>query len=260
MINFSTAESKADKCTVHLGKTKWFLNTTDGASNPENTSAPLKASSLFQSHGYSTNETYDFLNSLIWWPFKGNPADVDHYEIYAPCENCTSYNVMASTTGYRDSVAIQILNPVLNAIFRDVLVETDNPALAWQALVTTVLRMAYYDWLPTFDTISEVKTVSHVDCLKPQHFLGFLIVAGNIFIHLCLVLIITVYFGNTTSSSLLNNAWQVVAQLRGPETEVLLKTATVTNDQEIKQWISKGKGQKRRFWVKSDEHGSAHLC
>ncbi|KAL1623259.1 hypothetical protein SLS56_008364 [Neofusicoccum ribis] len=243
---------------VHSGKTLWFLNTTFDVPGVQDFYASFDSSHLFGN--YPTNETYDFSNSVIWWPINEDPSGVDHFEIYAPCENCTTYSKMVSTTGFTESVAMQILSPVLNAIFRDTLLDTDNPALAWQALMTTVLRMAYYDWLPTFDSMTRLETRSKVPCQIPLFYRGFAIVMANLAVHLAIVTAAAVCFGRMTTTSLLNSSWQVVAQLKTKETERILDHATMAHDSEARRWIEQNDQPRRRFRItKNQSCGAMHL-
>lgn len=98
---------------------------------------------LFKDNHFSTNETYDFLNEIASMSFSIEGEQYGDLELMSPCENRIEY-------GFKDydqsfSIISLPLSPILNAIFRDTLIDTGNPALAWQALTTSVMRMAYYD-------------------------------------------------------------------------------------------------------------------
>lgn len=202
------------------------------------------------------NETYDFIHKMMWAPFEGEQR-VKNFDISAPCQSCSA---MDTITPGIPSVSYNALNPILNAMFRDTIIETDNPALAWQALTTTVARMAYYDWLPTFDSYAPITTTSMIPCQVPKHYTGITIVAANLVVHLSLFILITIWFYNATKTSLLNNAWQAVAQLNSRETEEILHRATTATDAEVKKWIKEGQEPRRRFRIVSDERSDrVHL-
>lgn len=102
----------------------------------------FNASTLFGEFGYRTNETYDFLNTVAWWSLNNYnlEADPDHFEVYAPCENCSSYLLFEKPEG----IAYQVLNPILNAIFRDTIYRNGQPRLS---LASTPHGSATHDLL-----------------------------------------------------------------------------------------------------------------
>lgn len=206
---------------------------------------------LFKDGQYSTNETYDFLNDITNMEDLGDD-DNGYIELIAPCENCINYEFPYFAHHRPLNITSLALSPILNAIFRDTLIDTGNPALAWQALTTSVMRMAYYDWLPTFDSFSDAKITSTVPCQVPIHSTGFSIVAANLALHLVLFTISVVWFRLATKTSLLNNAWQVVAQLKSRETEELLDHAIVLTDSEVKRKIKQDHEPRRRFMIRED--------
>lgn len=211
---------------------------------------------LNQLVNHTIDETYDFIHKTIWEPFDAGQG-VKNFDISAPCGNCPAYDTTGQGLPY---VSYKALNPILNAIFRDTLIETDNPALAWQALTTTVARMAYYDWLPTFDSYAPITTTSMVPCQVPKYHTGFTVVAVNLVVHLSLFIAITIWFYKVTKTSLLNNAWQAVAQLESTETEELFHRATTATDAEVKKWIKEGQEPRRRFRIVSDgQSNRVHL-
>lgn len=114
---------------------------------------------LFQDHHLPSLETYDFLIELTSMSSNIKGPYFDHTELMAPRENGTNY-----VMDFPLNITFLTLDPILNAIFRDTLIDTNNPALAWQALMTSVMRMAYDDWLPTFDSFSDAKITSTIPC------------------------------------------------------------------------------------------------
>jgi len=53
------------------------------------------------------------------------------------------------------------------SVFNDVLEDTNSPARALQTQLTSLIRMAYYSWLPLFDAKAEVTAASFVTPLAP---------------------------------------------------------------------------------------------
>ncbi|KAF2140825.1 uncharacterized protein K452DRAFT_272481 [Aplosporella prunicola CBS 121167] len=145
------------------------------------------------------------------------------------------------------------LNPVLNSLFLDIMEETENPALALQALLTSVIRTAYYDLLPTFNAEEIIETTSFEPCQVPQHTKGFTIVAVNIVLHLALFITTAIWFASTTRYSLLNNVWQAVAQLKAPETEELLKESSMVDDKTVRAHVNQLELRRRFFVQKRDD-------
>lgn len=132
-----------------------------------------------------------------------------------------------------------------------ILEETDNPALAWQALTTSVMRSVYYDRLPTFSAEETVTITRVVSCLIPVGRTGFTIVMINILVHHALVVATFVWFICSTRYSRINCAWQAVAQIKAPETEELLDKATMVDDKTVKKWVEEDENlRERRFKIK----------
>lgn len=222
-----------------------------GVSGFRNFDGIKRCKALFQDDHFSTNETYDFLNTIASMSFGIDGHLYSHIQLLLSCENCIKYEVY-DYPGSDQSFNFTPLVPgtILNSIFRDTLIDTGNPALAWQALTTSVMRMAYYDWLPTFDTFLDAKITSKVPCQVPIHFTGFSIVTADLALHLILFTVSVIWFSLATKTSLLNNAWQVVAQLKSRETEGLLDHATVLTDSEVKRKIKQDHEPRRRFRIR----------
>lgn len=125
-------------------------------------------------------ETSDFLNKVVWRPLRG--LGVTSFHIDVTCNNCSAS--LPRLAEISDGGNRFGLNPTLNCIFKDTIEDTGSPARAWQALLTLVFQMAYYDWLPTFDALTNATTSSMIACQTPQHFNGFGVVVLNLAVHL----------------------------------------------------------------------------
>ncbi|KAF1985929.1 hypothetical protein K402DRAFT_394179 [Aulographum hederae CBS 113979] len=88
--------------------------------------------------------------------------------------------------------------------------DTNDPALALQAVLTTALRMAYYDAMPYFDYKAEVTTRSAIQEQMPVGNMGLIIVLTVMLVHWVLVVVISVVFITMTQFSFLDDAWAAV--------------------------------------------------
>jgi hypothetical protein len=135
------------------------------------------------------------------------------------------------------------------ALFNDVLQDTNSPALALQAMLTQVLREVYYDWLPTFDSTSDVTTTSVVSVLIPLRYRGFWAVFAITCAHLVLCAIAGIGFAFYTRTSHLQNAWQAVSDVADNKdgAEVLGNVGHL-RDRAVSEWIEQNAELKdRRF-------------
>lgn len=232
----------------------WYLNSTTRISFPSSGSGSPNYATLatfFDTYNYPTTETYDFLNSLVWQPLNNTNR---FYEIHAPCLACNP-TVQGIFHDYPEDTNALTLHEMPNAIFRDIILHTGNPAIAWQALITVVLSTTYHDWVTMFDKKENITTVSTVPCLLPLYSKGFIISIANICLHLVLMSSITVWFATETEYSLLNRSWQVMAQLEAPATEKLMQDSTMVDDKTIRRRIEANAQPRRRLWVRKTFDG-----
>jgi hypothetical protein len=132
-------------------------------------------------------------------------------------------------------------------MFNDIIEETGSPALALQAYTTTVLRMAYYDYLPLFDTSSQSTSSSFKRLLVPVSSRGYITVLCITVIHCAFMMIITFIFIQRTQCTMLDNSWQAVSQLVTDQVSLdILSNSSMSLDKEVTQWLKEhGKGQTR---------------
>lgn len=79
-------------------------------------------------------------------------------------------------------------------------------------------------------------------------------VMGILAANIVIMISIFFWFWSGTRYSLLGSAWQVVAQLKAPETERLLDNATMANDSRVKDMIEEDEALKeRRFRITTQE-------
>ncbi len=139
-----------------------------------------------------------------------------------------------------------IANYVLSMIFQDIIEETQNPALAWQAHMTMLLRMAYYDMMGIFSHDDIQTVILYETASFPQSRRGLATVLFVLIAHLVLVVITVTLFYTSTQYSMVGNAWQATAQTMTADTEAILSKSGMATDKEIEQMLKRaGKGRVR---------------
>ncbi|KAF2137424.1 uncharacterized protein K452DRAFT_302004 [Aplosporella prunicola CBS 121167] len=189
----------------------------------------------------------DFLNRLLWNPTV-TPTDIVEATFKA---GSARTNEPDSTSDKLDESYL-LLHPVSIALVEDILEDTDNPALAWQALTTSLMGAAYRDWAPYFTVSEPVTTILAISTQFPQHQKGFWIVVGNLVAHFALVTTAFIWFLRSTQYSLLNNPWQAVSQLIAPETKELLENATMADGKQVQECIRASGREGLRFKIKKE--------
>ncbi|KAF7561834.1 hypothetical protein G7046_g2316 [Stylonectria norvegica] len=146
---------------------------------------------------------------------------------------------LCNPSSYNGIQGHQLVSDVLSSLFLDTLDDTDSPALAIQALQTTVLRMTYYDYISAFSasynaTITRFVLANVPKTVRPWGYTAVvLILAAN----MLLFVIIYILF-HRTHSSLIGNAWQTVAQVsQSAEAREILEHARDSRDKELKKWM-----------------------
>ncbi|KAI1610864.1 hypothetical protein EDD36DRAFT_497743 [Exophiala viscosa] len=142
---------------------------------------------------------------------------------------------------------------VTSTLFTDTISATNSPALALQAVLTTMLRQAYYSFLPTFDAESNVTASSFQPAQIPVRTRGFWAVLGITVAHFVLCLVALVGFISFTHVSSLKNAWQVRADIsESPETAAILRNVGGKTDGQVAESIEKDESLRhRRFRVRA---------
>lgn len=132
-----------------------------------------------------------------------------------------------------------IANYVLTMIVQDIIAETQNPALAWQAHTTMLLRMAYYDMMAIFSHDDSQTVVLYETASFPQSRRGLIIVLLMLIAHLVMVLITVLLFFTSTQYSMVGNAWQTTAQTMTAETELILSKSGMATDKEVEKMLKR---------------------
>lgn len=129
------------------------------------------------------------------------------------------------------------INRALSSVFQDIIQTTLNPALAFQALFTTMSQIAYYQSLPLFNMEALATVRTSETFTVPRHWTGFGIVMGLLVVHAVLVVTAVWIFLAETDHSLLGNAWQAVAQVSSSDTMDTVHHASNMTDVEVKRLL-----------------------
>jgi hypothetical protein len=119
-------------------------------------------------------------------------------------------------------------------IFQHILQDTGNPALALQTLFTTLLQMAYYDFLFEYDTQAPAKYKLSGYLEIPRRWRALGVILGLLGLHFALTFTAVRMFLKDTEMSLLGNAWQAVSQVVSTDTAAVLHNGATTTDREVR--------------------------
>jgi hypothetical protein len=119
-------------------------------------------------------------------------------------------------------------------IFQDILRDTGNPAVALQTLFTTLLQMAYYDFLFEYDTQAPAKYKLSGYLEIPRRWSALGVILGLLGLHFALTFTAVRMFLKQTEMSLLGNAWQAVSQVVSTDTAAVLHHGATTTDREVR--------------------------
>jgi hypothetical protein len=163
------------------------------------------------------------------------------------CLQCGRMHTLAAT-----------VNLLLSSLFDHVINDTGSPALALQACFTTIMRQAYYTWLPLFDAQGNSTSLSFVNRLAPVSHRGFWAVVGIIVVHVAICTFITIRFISKTKYSLLGNIWPAISQVvYSEDAQALLQDGTMKTDNEIKRTIRHRGGRRKRYRITMREEDEA---
>ena len=136
------------------------------------------------------------------------------------------------------------------ALAMDILSETQNPALALQALMTIIMQMSYYEFLQQFDVSVPANYTMSSDVEIPVQWKGFTAVIFLLLLHFGLVFFSISIFLKNTKLSLLGNAWQAVAHTASPDASAAIQHASELTDKEIGEFMERNGMTRGRFIVK----------
>lgn len=138
---------------------------------------------------------------------------------------------------------INSLDRGLWTLFKDVLADTDSPALALQALLAKINQQRYYSRLAQQAPTRRAQVALAADTLMPARRAGLVAVVVVVVVHLALVAVVTAVFVASTKVSSVGNAWQAVAQVVSEDTMPLLGQADRMTDSGVERWLSDDAGR-----------------
>lgn len=123
------------------------------------------------------------------------------------------------------------------ALFADVLKETNRPALAHQSMITAFSGSIINGLLPQLDMMENITTVSSVSVQAPRRYLGLGFVLGIGLVNLVnVILIVSLYLVQTEYTSA-GNYWHAIAQVLSDITQPILYRATQATDDEVTKML-----------------------
>jgi hypothetical protein len=159
-------------------------------------------------------KTYPFLWNSMWGSVPDNALRL--------AINISSFSSNSRTKIMYSMQNITGINSLLGSIFSDTFMETQNPALALQATITTVLRAAYYDAVPFFDVSQQASLSVTGRQDMPQAHVGFIVVVLLVVGQSVLMVITVVVFVLMGRLAVLHNAWAAVLEVSTPEAQAFL--------------------------------------
>ncbi|KAL4961863.1 uncharacterized protein BDV14DRAFT_179423 [Aspergillus stella-maris] len=125
-------------------------------------------------------------------------------------------------------------------IFKDILHETQSPALALQALITRGCQALFYEEQMRQVPVESALTVFSSEALIPAQWDGFIISASIVVVHVIILVLVSILFVFHTRGSMIGNTWQAVAQLVSKDTLPILEEASKQTDGEVERHWGKG--------------------
>lgn len=162
---------------------------------------------------------------------------LEHPDVKRYYPNYTNMDVFPQTAILTPYSRYNSVNRVLAAIFQDIIKTTGNPALAFQAMFTTMSQMVYYQALPQFSLMDVASITTSETFTMPVRWGGYVIVMALLVIHAALVITAVILFLSKTDHSLLGNAWQAVAQVSSSDTIDTIHHASNMTDLEVKRLL-----------------------
>src|SRR6478735_10497355 len=135
-----------------------------------------------------------------------------------------------------------------NLVFRDVIEQTGDLALAIQAVLTRLFQMTYYYLMDEYNVVVPITTTHAVTMLIPVRWLGLKLVIILVAVHHFLMCLIICLFLKWTRVSALGNAWQAVAHAASKTTD--FESADTALDKEVESW-TKVTGRDSKIFILS---------
>jgi hypothetical protein len=140
-------------------------------------------------------------------------------------------------------------------LFQEILRHNFCIASAVQSVITTLAGIVYYSQLPMFDEIQVISSTRFTEALAPHTYRGYVAVMVVVLVHMVLIGLIMSLFLASTAVSTLNNAWQTVAQIRGPLVDGYLSKASLAKNSEVEKWLKEGHRERELVGIAVVENG-----
>ncbi|KAK9420312.1 hypothetical protein SUNI508_06581 [Seiridium unicorne] len=148
-----------------------------------------------------------------------------------------SPNVSILLSPYGGGSADIVPHVAYQALFADVLSETNRPAIAFQNLITSLSGSIINSILSQLDIMEEITSLSSTSLQAPRRLLGLVIVLVISVINLATVtLIVSLYLVRTEHTSA-GNYWHAIAQVASDITQPILHRSTQATDDEVKHML-----------------------
>ncbi|KAI5860781.1 hypothetical protein GGS23DRAFT_209593 [Durotheca rogersii] len=131
------------------------------------------------------------------------------------------------------SFGLSTINPFVDyvAVFEDVLVETNRPAVAIQSIMTMMAMSLHYANLALLDVAEEVSITTSAPINVPVRWTGLAVVAGVVTVDTLCVVAITTMFLLRTRYSKQGHFWHAVSQLISERTIGVLQASPEARDE-----------------------------
>ena len=129
-----------------------------------------------------------------------------------------------------------VVNRYTATVFQRILQDTQKPALALQAYITTMFQVGYYEDISEFGTVAPTVMEPFVSVLVPSGFVGLICVTAVLMLHLVLVSLAIALFQTRTRYSMLGNSWQAMTQTYALETEMIYARSSVLVTRKLRSY------------------------
>lgn len=146
-------------------------------------------------------------------------------------------NVSLLLSPYGGGSADIVPHVAYQALFADVLEETNRPALALQALVTSLSGSVINSLLSQLDIMEQITTVSSTSVQAPQRLLGLVFVMVISCVNLLVIISTVSLFLVRTKHTSVGNYWHALAQVVSEITQPLLHRSTRATDDEVAKML-----------------------
>lgn len=148
-----------------------------------------------------------------------------------------------------NTIALSTVHELHKKIFLDILRDTEDPALAVQALSTIFFQMDYYDAVYKWGEENSVGFVSLRDTSIPIGRAGLYTVIALVSVYSMILGATLLLFLHQTEATSIGNVWQSVAQLLSNDTLPILARVDAMRDKEVREMLRDSDGGQKSAGV-----------